>query len=164
MKALKTGQRVLGSLEQQGPLALATTHHQNLHTSRPAHGTLTIPERLQHVPGAEVRMHQSNSFTSSYNLSGSRLLWECGVFLPQSLCDCRGLSYRGDHEVSASLPWGEGEEGSWNTEDHRALCSCSGGELPCAERFWALRDDYRVQSSALASQVSHYTIPSLDTN
>jgi len=53
MKALKTGQRVLGSLEQQGPLALATTHHQNLHTSRPAHGTLTIPERLQHVPGAE---------------------------------------------------------------------------------------------------------------
>jgi len=53
MKALKTGQRVLGALEQQGPLALATTHHQNLHTSRPAHGTLTIPERLQHVPGAE---------------------------------------------------------------------------------------------------------------
>jgi len=53
MKALKTGQRVLGALEQQGPLALATTHHHHLHTSRPAHGTLTIPERLQHVPGAE---------------------------------------------------------------------------------------------------------------
>jgi len=53
MKALKTGQRVLGALEQQGPLALASTQHQALHTSRPSQGTLTIPERLQHVPGAE---------------------------------------------------------------------------------------------------------------
>jgi len=53
MKALKTGQRVLGVLEQQAPLALASTQHQALHTSRPSQGTLTIPERLQHVPGAE---------------------------------------------------------------------------------------------------------------
>jgi len=53
MKALKTGQRVLGVLEQQAPLALASTQQQHLHTSRPSQGTLTIPERLQHVPGAE---------------------------------------------------------------------------------------------------------------
>jgi len=53
MKALKTGQRVLGVLEQQAPLALSSTQHQALHTSRPSQGTLTIPERLQHVPGAE---------------------------------------------------------------------------------------------------------------
>jgi len=52
MKALRTGQRMLGALEQ-APMALATTQQQAIHTSRPSHGTLTIPERLEHVAGAE---------------------------------------------------------------------------------------------------------------
>jgi len=52
MKALRTGQRMLGALEQ-APMALATTQQQPIHTSRPSHGTLTIPERLEHVAGAE---------------------------------------------------------------------------------------------------------------
>eukprot|EP00090_Calanus_glacialis_P012816 TRINITY_DN2143_c0_g1_i1.p1 TRINITY_DN2143_c0_g1~~TRINITY_DN2143_c0_g1_i1.p1 ORF type:complete len:557 (-),score=148.58 TRINITY_DN2143_c0_g1_i1:66-1736(-) len=52
MKALRTGQRMLTSLEQ-APVALATTQQQGLHVSRPVEGTLTIPERLQHVPTAD---------------------------------------------------------------------------------------------------------------
>jgi len=52
MKALRTGQRMLGALEQ-APMALTTTQQQAIHTSRPSHGTLTIPERLEHVAGAE---------------------------------------------------------------------------------------------------------------
>ena len=56
MKVLRTGQRMLVSLEQ-APVALATSQQQGLHVSRPAQGTLTIPERLQHVPEADVRMN-----------------------------------------------------------------------------------------------------------
>jgi len=52
MKALRTSQRMLTSLEQ-APVALATTQQQGLHVSRPVEGTLTIPERLQHVPAAD---------------------------------------------------------------------------------------------------------------
>jgi len=53
MKVLRTGQRMLVSLEQ-APVALATSQQQGLHVSRPAQGTLTIPERLQHVPEADA--------------------------------------------------------------------------------------------------------------
>jgi len=52
MKALRGGQRLLtGALEQT--TALANTQQQGMHLTRPAMGTLTIPDRLQHVPEAE---------------------------------------------------------------------------------------------------------------
>ena len=53
MKALRSGQRVLGALEQ-APKALAASQQQSFHKSGPVQGTLTIPERLEHVPDAEV--------------------------------------------------------------------------------------------------------------
>jgi len=52
MKALRGGQRLLtNTLEQT--TALATTQQQGMHLTRPAMGTLTIPDRLTHVPDAE---------------------------------------------------------------------------------------------------------------
>ena len=55
IKALRSSQRMLTSLDQ-APKALATTQQASIHLSRPAQGTLTIPERLQHVPDSEVRI------------------------------------------------------------------------------------------------------------
>jgi len=52
IKALRSSQRMLTSLDQ-APKALATTQQASIHLSRPAQGTLTIPERLQHVPDSE---------------------------------------------------------------------------------------------------------------
>jgi len=51
MKTLRTSQRMLTAMEQ-APKALATSQQHGLHISRPTQGSLSIPERLEHVPDA----------------------------------------------------------------------------------------------------------------
>jgi len=51
MKTIRTSQRMLTAMEQ-APKALATSQQHGLHLSRPAQGSLSIPERLEHVPDA----------------------------------------------------------------------------------------------------------------
>jgi len=52
LKVLASGRRASGALLEQLQRGAVTQQHE-LHTSTPVQGTLTIPERLQHIPEAE---------------------------------------------------------------------------------------------------------------
>jgi len=52
LKVLGSGRRASGALLEQAQRA-AVSQQQELHTTQPVQGTLTIPERLQHIPEAE---------------------------------------------------------------------------------------------------------------
>ena len=52
VKVLRQGQRASGLLEQAGKTL--AVQKSDLHTSQPAQGSLTIPERLQGIPEAAV--------------------------------------------------------------------------------------------------------------
>jgi len=52
LKVLGSGRRASGALLEQAQRA-AVAQQQELHTTQPVQGTLTIPERLQHIPEAE---------------------------------------------------------------------------------------------------------------
>jgi len=52
LKVLSSGRRASGALLEQLQRGAVSQQHE-LHTSNPAQGTLTIPDRLQHIPEAE---------------------------------------------------------------------------------------------------------------
>ena len=55
VKALRTGQRAGGLLEQASKAVAVAPQHADLHTSHPVQGVLTMPDRLTHIPEAAVR-------------------------------------------------------------------------------------------------------------
>ena len=76
VKVLRQGQRASGLLEQAGKTL--AVQKSDLHTSQPAQGSLTIPERLQGIPEAAVSqlIVTFNLLIVTFNLlfSGPRLL------------------------------------------------------------------------------------------
>ena len=73
VKVLRQGQRASGLLEQAGK-TLAVQKN-DLHTSQPAQGSLTIPERLQGIPEAAVsQLKIAKLMFFNLIFSGPRLL------------------------------------------------------------------------------------------
>ena len=73
VKVLRQGQRASGLLEQAGKTL--AVQKSDLHTSQPAQGTLTIPERLQGIPEAAVSRQKIGQMIYLHMLfSGPRIL------------------------------------------------------------------------------------------
>ena len=72
VKVLRQGQRASGLLEQAGKTL--AVQKSDLHTSQPAQGSLTIPERLQGIPEAAVSQLIGQVVTLNLLFSGPRLL------------------------------------------------------------------------------------------
>ena len=72
VKVLRQGQRASGLLEQAGKTL--AVQKSDLHTSQPAQGSLTIPERLQGIPEAAVSQLNGKIVTFNLLFSGPWLL------------------------------------------------------------------------------------------
>ena len=57
VKALRAGHQAGVLVEQSSrAVALLPAHNAKIHTTKPDQGVLTMPERLQHIPEAAVRI------------------------------------------------------------------------------------------------------------
>ena len=140
-----------------------------LSTSSCLQGTLTMPERLQHIPDAEVNISHTlescvynfpcriRDFLRWWNISSTRpascprtgslmSTWRpCGLQGKRSQRRLMVLRIYNIDFLSIFV--------NRNSENHRALRPRLGGQLPALERRRELRDDQWVQGTAQPPQV-----------